>query len=257
MRFCSNNTSFSAPYIAILFSVLLLQSGTAAAVSVGMVDTFSDGTLQGWQLGSIDETPQHMTNIVDGGPAGVGDNYLQTVADALEPAAGNRLTILNRLQWAGDYTTAGVTSIAMDVSNFGPDPLNLRLGISGGTVIDPVNGTVDGGLFVTTASVSLAAGSGWTHVVFSFVASDFTAVSGRSGQTGNNIDATLADVWELRLLNSATPSWTGLKTTTTLGIDNISAVPLPPALLLYGSGLIILGAWRRRRGAPNPALLGA
>lgn len=51
--------------------------------------------------------------------------------------------------------------------------------------------------------------------------------------------AALGNVLELHLLNSATPDWVDAPVGATLGIDNISAVvPLPPAFLLFGSGLI-------------------
>jgi len=48
-------------------------------------------------------------------------------------------------------------------------------------------------------------------------------------------------------LNSASPDWNGLRTTATLGVDNIHAVPLPPALALFGSGLVVLLARRRKQ----------
>ena len=74
------------------------------------------------------------------------------------------------------------------------------------------------------------------HVVCSLAPDDLTAVSGRSGTTDNNDLETLANVTELRLLNSANPDWTGPLVSATLGIDNITAVPLPPGGLLFGSG---------------------
>ena len=76
--------------------------------------------------------------------------------------------------------------------------------------------------------------------MFSLTSGDLVAVSGNSGVTGNGVMAALGNVVELRLLNSVNPDWTGAPVTATLGIDNISAVvvPLPPAFLLLGSGLI-------------------
>jgi len=227
-----------------LFLLCLLQPGTVRAISVGQVDDFEDGTIHGWKMGANSITASHMTNIADGGRAGVGDNFLQVIADGTA-VAGGRLTFFNQAQWRGDYLGTGITSIAMDLNNFSSnEALNLRLAIEGG-MSDPNNpGNFIGGLFATSASASLDSGSGWTHVVFSLTPGDLTPVSGRSGATGNDVLAALANVLELRLLNSANPDWTGLPAVATLGIDNIAAVPLPPAVLLFGSGLVGLGMWR-------------
>jgi len=237
----------TATGIALLLSFLLLHPGTAAwAVSLGQVDTFTDGTLQDWEMGFNATTVTHLRNIADGGPDGAGDNFLQVVSDGTA-IAGGRLTFFNRLQWRGDYTAAGVTGIAMDVKNIGSsEALNLRLAVNGGFRDASFN--FIGGVFATSASASLASGSDWTRVVFSLTPGDLVPVDGArsSNVTGNNVQATLANVLELRLLNSAAPDWAGFPVAATLGVDNIHAVPLPPALALFGSGLLVLLAGRRK-----------
>jgi len=245
----SNNTRLSAPVFAMLCLICLLPPGSALAVSVGQIDTFGDGTLQGWQMGFSQTTADHMTNIANGGPAGTGDSYLQVAPVSTELFGGNRLTFFNREQWLGDYTAAGITAIAMDVNNISSSEiLNLRLGINGGFV-DPNTGTSFIGGTFTTSAISLNSGSGWTRVVFSLLPGDLIAADvGRSSNTpGNNVEATLANVLELRLLNSATADWNGLPVTATLGVDNIQAVPLPPALALFASGLMLLLPGRRKK----------
>lgn len=234
------NMRLSSNAITIFYLLFMFQTGAIHAISTGQIDNFEDGTLQGWQMGSTNVTTSHMTNIADGGPDELGDNFLQVVSHGVEPIGGNRLTFFNKAQWAGDYLSTGIAAIAMDVSNFSAsEVLNLRLAINGGFLDSSFN--FIGGLFATSASVSLdsGSGSGWTHVEFSLDPGDLTAVSGRSGTTGNDVLVTLANVTELRLLNSANPDWTGLPVTATLGIDNITAVvPLPSAALLFCSGLI-------------------
>lgn len=220
-----------------LLGLLLLQSGQASAVGSTQLDDFSDNSLQNWQMGFASITNAHLSNIADGGPAGIGDNYLQVTADGAS-VAGGRLTFFNQAQWRGDYFAAGLTSIAMDLRNFSSsETLNLRLGIEGG-FFDPSLGLFFGGLFATTASVSLDSGSDWTRVVFSLAPGDLVPVSGASGVTGNDVVSALGNVLELRVLNSAEPDWAGLPVSATLGIDNIAAIPLPPAVWLFASGLI-------------------
>ena len=162
-------------------------------------------------------------------------------SDSTLPFSGNRLTFFNREQWTGDYTAAGITAIAMDVRNFCPcDPLNLRLGVNA-SVIDSTGTSILGGTFVTSA-ISLDSSSGWTRVVFSLRPEDLIAVDPARGNyvMGNDVQITLANVNELRILNSADPDWNGLPFTGRLGIDNIHVVPLPPALALFASGLVVL-----------------
>ncbi len=249
-----DNNRFKAHGITLftLFTLLLLRPGLAAAVSTTQLDSFSDGTTQGWVMGQQFVTDTHMTIVTDGGPAGAGDSFLQVVADGTL-VEGGRLTFLNKAQWAGDYISAGITAIAMDVNSIGSsETLNLRLGINGGFLDSSFN--FIGGLFVTSASATLDSGSGWTHMAFSLLPGDLVPVSGRSGVTGNDVMATLGNVLELRLFNSATPDWNGLPVSATLGIDNITnitAVPLPSALVLLASGVVALLAKRRRQILPG------
>jgi hypothetical protein len=221
----------------------MFQCGTPQAIVLGQVDDFEDGTRQGWRMGSSSITSSHMTNIISGGPAGAGDNYLQISSDGTVNAGG-RLTFFNTLQWTGDFSAIGITSIAMDLKNFGAtgsEPLVIRLAINGGFT-DPNNlGNVIGGLFATSASVSPIGGSGWIHAVFSLNPDDLVPVSGKVGLTGNDVLASLGNVKQLRILNSSTADWSGQPAIAMLGIDNITAgVPLPPALLLFSSGFMCL-----------------
>jgi len=220
-------------------ALFFLQPATAWAVIIGQVDTFESGSRENWQMGQPSITTSNITNLFTGGPAGTGDNYLEVSADG-STSGGGKLTFFNQSQWTGDYLAAGITAISMDLINFSSaEVLNIRLGINGG-VTDPNNpGGVIGGQFVTSASASLISGSGWVHVVFSLNLVDLMSVSGRSGVPGNDALATLGNVKELRLLNSAVPDWSGQPVIATLGIDNVTAVvPIPSALLLFISGLI-------------------
>ena len=240
----SNNTRQSASVVALLCLLCLLPPGTARALSVGQIDTFEDDTLQGWRQGFTASTADHMRNVSSGGPAGTNDNYLEVTSDSTLTFGGNRLTFFNQDQWTGDYLAAGITAIAMDVKNFCPcEPLNLRLGVNA-SVVDSTGTRILGGTFTTAASYSLDSSSGWTRVVFSLRPEDLVAVDSARGNyvAGNDVMLTLAHVNELRLLNNdpLNPDWNGPLITSRLGVDNIQAVPLPPALALFASGLVVL-----------------
>lgn len=258
-----NTMRARVPAIAMLLSLLLLKSGAAGAISVGQIDTFGDGSLQGWRMDIPTVTTSHMTNIAAGGPAGAGDNFLQVVADGPPPPGtsgqGSRMTFFNQLQWTGDYTAAGVTAIAVDLKNLSvSETLHLRLAIDGGSYTTSID--FIGGKFATAASISLAPGSDWTRVVFSLLPGDLIPVCspGPICSLGNDVQATLADVTELRLLNSEIPDWNGLQVVGTLGFDNIQAltVPLPPSLALFGSGLVVLVTRRRNQTFAGGRYLG-
>ena len=184
----SNTTILTASLFALL---CLIPPGTARAISVGQIDNFEDGTLQDWRMGIASVTTSHMTNIIDGGPEGVGDNYLEVVSHGTETSGGNRLTFFNQLQWTGDYTAAGITAIAMDLNNISSsEALNMRLAIDGGTGTS-INRI--GGVFATSASISLDSGSGWTRVVFSLLPGDLIkAIDGSKLNSNQDLAPTLA-----------------------------------------------------------------
>ena len=234
--------------VATVFAVLtLLPSAATRAASVGQLDDFEDATLQGWAMGIAEVTDNFMRNVADGGPEGPGDSYLEVRADSTVTFGGKRLTFFNREQWTGNYTAAGITAIAMDLKNFSTtEILNMRLAINGGTGIST---DVTGGVFISDSISRLDVGGGWTRAVFSLLPSDLIAISGGIGGNtfGNDVAATLANVQELRLLNSATDSWAGNPVTATVGVDNIQAVPLPPAIALFGSALALLLGQRKRK----------
>ena len=96
---------------------------------VGQIDTFQDGTRDGWfagglGLGQVPPIPPQV--VANGGPAGTGDQYLQITAVGGN-GAGSRLVAINLTQWAGDYLTSGISGIAMDLRNFANTDLTIRL----------------------------------------------------------------------------------------------------------------------------------
>lgn len=88
------------------------------------------------------------------------DNYLLLTAVGGN-GPGNRLTVINASQWAGDYLAAGITGIWMDVINLGNSDLALRLLLE-----DPLGGPPTNVAF-SSDPIAVPTGSGWKPVKFS------------------------------------------------------------------------------------------
>jgi hypothetical protein len=209
---------FLAFATASLLASLALPSG--ASIVVGQTDDFENGTLLGWDSGS--RNPNGPTNVPSGGPAGANDHFLHLTSNG-SFGAGGKLVVFNADQWTGDYLGAGVTAIRMQVNNLGATNLALRLILEGGA-----------GSLTTVSAASVPAGSGWETVSFSLASANLT---------GGNFNAVMGHVSTLDLVHN--PSATAFRSSApniaaVLGVDNITAVPEPSALLLTVIGLAAL-----------------
>lgn len=202
----------------------------AHAVVAGQVDTFESGSTLGWGVGVPHPAPP--TIVATGGPAGAGDHYmlLQAVGGG---GPGSRLAVHNGAQWAGDYTAAGITTVTMDVFNFGPSDLSLRLLFEAGspTLTDRAWSTVP---------VQVPGGSGWRSVVFPVTAADLTPAP------GSQVADALAGAVAIRLFHGSFAEFPGEAILVSVGVDNITAVPEPATAWLLSLGVLGGLAWRRR-----------
>lgn len=198
---------------AVLFGLVALPAG---AVTLGQVDTFQDLAAAAWVSGPAN--PVQPAVVASGGPAGAGDAYLLIGASGGQ-GPGSRLVGINAAQWTGDYRAAGVSAITMDVANFGPSALHLRLHFYGGA-----------GSAAVTEGVALPAGSGWTRVRFEL----------DPAGPGPFLD--------LRLFHGSADSavYPGPGVVAQLGVDNVRAVPEPASGAAMALGLLLLAASRRR-----------
>ncbi|WP_146448720.1 hypothetical protein [Bythopirellula polymerisocia] len=186
-------------------SVLFIL-GNARAVTLGQIDDFQDGTTQGWIHGNA--SPDPPSNIADGGPGGVGDNYLQVKSNGVG-GAGSRLVAFNESQWIGDYLSAGVTSIAASVNNLGQTDLNLRFVLGGGTSFT---------YYVTSDPIALPSGSGWQDITFDLSSTGVTVFSGP-----DSYEDVFSTVSHARIISNPLLEFRGEIIDALLGIDNISA----------------------------------
>ena len=238
---------------ATLLATLLLAAVQAGAQPVvGQVDTFENGTTQGWMVGPdlAAGSPLTPTNVPGDGPGGANDNYLRLRSRGGN-GPGSRLSAFNVSQWTGDYLAGGITGISMDVRNFGPSDLTFRLLLLGG----PFGPTGPEDIAVTTTGVALPAGGLWTSVFFPLT------LPGSLNVLRGTAAGALSDVVELRLFHNPLPVFGGPggnsspAVQTTVGVDNIraigtSTVPEPSTVALLGTGILALaaGARARRRG---------
>lgn len=193
-----------------LAAVASLHAAPAFAVSVGQADDFEDGTTQGWLAGLLGAMhPAPPVNVPNGGPAGAGDNYLQlTSVGGL--GAGSKLAVLNLAQWAGNYAAAGVTGLSVDVRNFGPTTVALRL------LLENPKGAAPTDLAITTP-VILPPGGPWTPVSFSLLPGDLKLLQG-------NVDVLLGGVTALRFFHGGADAFPGESLIAQIGIDNVRAL---------------------------------
>ena len=208
----------------LIFSIVFVIACPAFAVTLNQVDTF-DTTVLSWSGGSSS------THVPGGGPGGAGDAYLQININNFH------LATHNSNQWTGNYNSAGVNAISMDLNHSaGAGPVSLRLVVYG-----------PGGAFTSTVPTPVT--SGWNSYVFSLLPADMVFLTGSGsswpgGGTGVLSD-TLANVSKLQIRNdpSVTPTPIGQHPqhiTATLGIDNITAVPEPITFVLLGLGTIVI-----------------
>jgi len=94
--------------------------GTTQAVTLGQIDTFTDGVQNWGAYGSR----LHMS---DGGPEGDGDGFLAVLAHGGTDLRGELIALSPYPRWSGNYADGVITALAMDLKNFGDMPLEMRL----------------------------------------------------------------------------------------------------------------------------------
>jgi hypothetical protein len=213
---------------ALLLAFLLVVPSTASAIVSGQVDDFENGTTMGWSEGALSSNPPQ--NISTGGPAGLGDNYLQNVSSGLA-TSGGKMTMFNQAQWTGDYTTAGVAGIQVSMANFGTTALFMRIAIEGSATE-----------FGSTAAFPLPADGVWRTALFRLGPGDMSLIAGVA-----SLGTVLSGVTNFRIISRAGgPGWQGDQVNGVLGVDNIRA------LTTSGVGDPVLSQIRLLPNEPNP-----
>ncbi len=200
---------YSASVWSLLFCVAVMLAPAWGLPVVGRVDTFENGTAQGWGGKYSTLTPLPM-NIPSGGPAGPNDSYMEISTDGFHLATRNQSRA-----WTGDFYSVGVKAISVDLIQLdGNSDVRLRLALFG-----------PGGMFATVERTRpLNERQGWFNHTFHLGIHDLVHVSGGTGY----LEDTLRDVTTVLIRHdSATPSPPGTHPPhirAAVGIDNITAV---------------------------------
>lgn len=204
-------------------SVVGAGAPRASAIVLGTMDNFQDGTIMNWIGGAINEN-------LPGGAGGASDLFLQ-VRSISGTSSGSRVATHNAEdRWIGNYITAGVSGVRVDMQNRGTTTLRMRMVLFG-----------LGNRWTSTNFVTLNPGSGWQTLTFGTGQADLTRVLG----SATYFD-TISNVNQIMFRHDAsTPSAGGEAILGTVGLDNITAVPGPGAGVVMGIGCV----WglRRRR----------
>jgi hypothetical protein len=194
----------------LLFLMFLAFGALSAQVVLNQVDDFSEGADGNWFEAVASGAP--VENVSTGGPAGAGDSYLRDYTTQNPGGPGSRMIIRNNTQWAGNFTSAGVGSVLMDVRALNVD-ITVRISVTG-----------PGGNFSSPGFV-VTAGSGWNSITIPISSTDMlSAPAANDGSAaGTDVNATMSGVTELRILSNPNPSWIGEVTNAEMHLDNITA----------------------------------
>lgn len=154
--------AFAAAF-ALACTAFAAAAPAAHAVTLGLRDRFSDGTVGNWQGGTAASNPG------TGGVDGLGDGYLQL--SVAGPFAGNLGNFSTGPQYVGNWTAAGVTEVRLSLKDVGaPDNLEMHVCLGNGVtgnfwqsnvgLIPPASGWQEFHVEVTNAANFSFIGSG-------------------------------------------------------------------------------------------------
>ncbi len=207
-----NKINFKTKF-RILISAFIFYSPLFAQ---NFLDTFEDGTTNGWQMGPSPGA----SNISTGGPDGTDDNYMQLAPDGSGDMG--KLIVLNQTQWRGNFNSLGIATISFYANNLSSSSnIDLRIALKkNGETTNDVHSWC-----ATTNSVHLAPSAGWVIVSIDIDAGSLTDL----GDATFTVADILADVGQVRILDaSSLPAHRGDPSTDLLGLDNITDGNLGP-----------------------------
>lgn len=210
-------TSAAVRASARMFIAVAVVCTTSAALAVdpNYIETFSTDA-GGW---AGDSNPTLITN---GGPGGLGDQYLNITSSA-SVGNGNLATFNTGPVWTGRYNgnvALGeplILGVRADLANFGSTPLDIRVIF--------LNTSAN---IVSTVEVAQVPADGvWRRYEWGF--SPVSGLGLTSVLGSQTIPETMSNVTQLMFRHNVTPASGGDAVTGSLGLDNIELVPFIPA----------------------------
>jgi hypothetical protein len=220
-------------------ALFLALSGNLFGDPIFTTNTFDNGS-EGWQPWT--------TNDVNG--ISPGNPYLRIAADGIGKF-GKMLTFNWEPEWTGNYISAGVTGIRLDISNMSTsDDVYLRIALGNRASPQQSGGT----WWISKTATFIPLQSGWTSVELPFAEADMQVVGNIMGESDNESFAdTLSDIQNIRILSAAVPlGATGDEFFGDVGIDNVALVPEPATLPMIGIGLAFIFLNRNRKSKELP-----
>jgi hypothetical protein len=201
-----------------------------------ITSTFETG-LNGWEP----DNPW-TTSDIDG--LTPGNDYLRI--EAVGSGKGGKMITFNPTsEWTGNYFSAGVTGIRMDVSNWSEsDTVFLRIALG-----NRANPQQSGGTwFLSNTAIVIPNDGVWSNVFLPLNEPDLVRVANLIGEVGTDTyAATFSDIRNIRILSAEIPLGAiGDEFVGNVGIDNIMLVPEQSQLpLAIGIGLAVIGIRKR------------
>lgn len=213
---------------AAVFAACLGVQSARATILYGLLSDFQDGTAQGWREGSSSFNPP--TNQPSGGPLGAGDRYLRNISSG--SGAGGKNVTFNTTTWTGDYLSAGINRLQLDVKNFGSASVPLRAGLR----------RTNSERYITEAAVVIPGDGQWHSIAIDITENKMVPYGGVA-----TYEEVMSDVRDLRIMIAENATWQGTPINTTMGYDNILALPEPTSVAMILAGALMLATGRGRR----------
>lgn len=246
-----------------VFKPLLALATVLACVNVSAavvpMSDFEDGTTQGWGKGDDAGNPVTVGIEADG------NSYLRYESNGPDAKEHDkRVALIAGKDWRGNYSAMGIQSITVRMKNMGPEDLQMHAAFG--------NSLAELRTRFATAGVAVAADGEWHDVAFSLTDNLHQVSIGGHGKSSAAFSAeeVLGNIVNLRFTHGTfgetylerrgpfegynageelvADLWIDDIKLSTVAIEgDVSAVPLPGAVWLFGSAILGLSVSRRKR----------
>ena len=205
----------------------LLSISTSHAATLFSLDDFQDGTPQNWQGNS------GILVVPDGGPTGPGDAYL-----SMGNPGQARLATFNKKDHSGDYLTAGIVAVTVDMMAPASNPTAPEMRI----VLFTAGASFSNDRWTSTTAKTVPNDGVWRPYSFSFEEADLTQAQGSTNYANliQNVDRLMFRY------DPGAPDADGVFYGGLVNLDNVQLIPEPSPTLFLALTTAALMSRRRR-----------